>query len=68
VNPARRAENALEKDVLVNPVKDGFDLRASFRDEPGRLGFAARSVLLRACRLGGLPLEDVGSLCKRWGI
>ena len=67
VNPARRIENALEEQVLVNPVEDGFDFRAPFRDEPGRLGLPAGAILLRACRLGGLSLGDVGGLCERRG-
>ena len=64
VKPARRIENALEDQILVNLVEEGFDLPAPFRDELDRLGLPLRALLLRPRRRLGRPLEDVGALCK----
>ena len=68
MNPARRVENALEDQVLVNLVEDGFDCRAPFRDEPERLGLPPRALLLRSRRLRDPPLGHVGGLRERRDI
>ena len=68
MNPARRIENALKDQVLVNLVEDGFDSRAPFRDEPERLGLPLGPILLRSRRLRDSPLDDVGSLCEDRGM
>ncbi len=67
VKPARRIEDALEDQVLVDLVEDGFDLRAPFRNELERLGLSPGAVLLRSRRRCGLRLGDVGGLRERRG-